>query len=87
MKRISVPKVPKSSFNPGRQASGLNKTQIQQLQLAVLDAVDTEGEAAHCVRALTRLLKQLRPHITPTRHHRPAKAKQHARKARKRVVR
>ena len=68
MATIRVPSVPSTSYNPNRAVSGLLKTQIQQLQIGVLQAVDTEGEAAHCIRVLRKLLEDLRPQITPVSH-------------------
>lgn len=67
-KTIRVPPVPSTSYNPDRAVSDLLKTQIQQLQVGVLQAVDTEGEAAHCIRVLRKLLQDLRPKITPVAH-------------------
>ena len=68
MAKVQVLKVPSRSYNPNRVVSSLLKTQIQQLQLGVLNAVDTEGEAAHCIRVLRKLLEDLRPQIAPMSH-------------------
>jgi hypothetical protein len=71
MKPISVPAVPAAAYNPDRPASDLVKTQIKQLQAAILAAVDTEGEAALCIRVLAKLLRQVRPVLTPRRYGSP----------------
>ena len=65
MSKIRVPAVPKAAYNPNRAVSSLLKTQIAQLQTAILQAVDTEGEAADCIGTLQQLLERLRPHIIP----------------------
>lgn len=65
---VRVPKVPSSAYNAKRPVSDLLKTQIRELQAAVLAAVDTEGEAARCIEVLTGLLQEVRPQLTPTRH-------------------
>jgi hypothetical protein len=66
--KVIVPSVPTEAFNPLRPPSGLLRSQIQQLQRAVYDAVDSEGEAALCIRTLTQLLEQLRPQMVPRAH-------------------
>jgi hypothetical protein len=68
MKQVPVPRVPAAAYNPNRPASDLVKTQIRQLQAAILAAVDSEGEAALCIRVLTTLLRDVRPRVTPVRY-------------------
>ena len=66
MAKISVLPVPAGAYNPDRVASDLVKTQIKQLQTAIVACVDTEGEAARCIKVLTKLLHEVRPRLTPT---------------------
>lgn len=68
MAKVLVPAVPAKAYNPNRPASDLVKTAIKQLQTAILEAVDTEGEAARCIQVLTRLLHEVRPRLIPTRY-------------------
>lgn len=68
MVKVLVPAVPADAYNPDRLASDLVKTQIAQLQTAILAAVDTEGEAARCIEVLTGLLHEVRPRLIPTRY-------------------
>jgi hypothetical protein len=68
MPPIRVPKTPASAFDPGRPASSLLRSQVRQLQLAILDTIETEGDAAAHIKALTRQLQALHPHTAPSRH-------------------
>jgi hypothetical protein len=68
VKTIRVRNVPTTAFNSGREASSLLLSQVDQLQKAVRDAIDTEGEAADTIGTLTRLLLRLRPHAVPRSH-------------------
>jgi hypothetical protein len=72
---ISVPAADESAYNPDRPVSGLLQSHIRQLEAAVFDAVDTEGEAATCIQDLTVLLQKLRPQTAPERHGRQKVAK------------
>lgn len=67
-KKIAVLKVPQRAFDPARPPSSLLLSQVHQLQAAVFDAIDSEGEAARCIRTLTLLLEELRPQIAPRAH-------------------
>lgn len=74
MDKVRVLPVPASAYDPSRPPSSLLKSQIRQLQVAVFDAVDSEAEAALCVRTLNRLLQQLRPHLVPRSHREATKS-------------
>src|SRR5436190_5247336 len=62
IRKITVPKTPKSSYDPGRPVSGLLKAQIAMLEAANLSydprtalrarRPKTEGEAAQYIRTL-----------------------------------
>ncbi len=81
MSKVRVLKVPAAAYDPDRPVSSLLKSQIQQLQVAVLHAVDTEREASDCISTLNRLLVRLRPHIAPSPHRAVAKKKPGRKKA------
>jgi hypothetical protein len=82
MLKVPVPKVPAAAYDPSRPASDLMKTQIQVLQAAILKAIDSEGEAALCIKVLTRLLREVRPVTTPTRYVRKRRVKGRAKRRR-----
>jgi hypothetical protein len=65
IRKIRVKPIPKSAFDPDRPASSLLKSHVRALQAAVLEAIDTEREAAAQIRALTEALRELRPATTP----------------------
>lgn len=77
---VRVLPVPAAAYDPRRPVSSLLTSQIRQLQVAVLDAVDSEAEAADCIRTLNRLLVRLRPQIAPQPYRAVAKKKPGAKK-------
>jgi hypothetical protein len=74
-KTVRVLNVPKSAFDPAREASSLLLSQVDQLQKGVRAAIHTEGEAADAIGTLTRLLQRLRPGTTPRSHHETVRGK------------
>jgi hypothetical protein len=76
---VNVPKPPRAAYDPSRPASSLLLSQIERLQRVVLEAIQTEAEAAEYIRALMRRVKRAHPQVEP-RHHgrRRASAKKRA---------
>ena len=68
MKPIKLAKTPVSAYNPERQVSSLQISQIQLLQEVVREGIKTEGQAAEYIRALNRRVKARFPHAEPTAH-------------------
>ena len=62
-KIISFP-VPKHAYDPDRRMSSLLRSQVELLQQAVIEAIDSKEEMASTITVLARLLQQLRPKIT-----------------------
>jgi hypothetical protein len=70
MPPISVPRPPKSAFDPNRPVSALLKAQIEYLHVAerrlplryhseiYINAIKSEGEAAEYIRAVTEAIHQ-----------------------------
>lgn len=86
MEKITALPVPKDAYNPSRQMSSLLQSQVQILQQAVVDAIDTEAEAALCIRTLTGLLRKLRPQIQPRAYSAAAPTKRSKARATKRAA-
>jgi hypothetical protein len=85
-KKIRVRKVPSQAYDPSRPPSSLLLSQVQQLQTAVFESIDSEGEAAVCIRTLTRLLEELRPQTAPCAH-KDSAGRSHRHRARRKGVR
>jgi hypothetical protein len=68
MKPIKLARTPVSAYDPERQVSSLQISQIQLLQEVVREGIKTEGQAAEYIRALNRRVKARFPHATPTAH-------------------
>lgn len=64
METIPTLKVPAHAYDPERRMSSLLRSQVQLLQTAVTDAIDSEPEMVDCIRTLAELLRKLRPAIT-----------------------
>lgn len=89
IRKIPVPKTPRSAYNPGRPVSGLLSAQVKMLELAVLshDAASslrkahprTEGEAARYVQTLH---ETLRGHLKKSEAERAQRSPDHARSVR-----
>src|SRR5262245_42631839 len=67
MEKIIPLPVPKHAYDPGRQMSSLLRSQVDLLQQAVIDAIDSKEEMAHTITVLADLLTRLRPQITQVR--------------------
>jgi hypothetical protein len=65
---VTVPKTPTSAYNTDRPVSSLLISQIERLQRVVLEAIQTEGQAAEYIRALTRRVSAAHPSVEPRRH-------------------
>jgi hypothetical protein len=84
MPPISVPRPPKSAFDPNRPVSALLKAQIEYLHVAerrlplryhseiYINAIKSEGEAAEYIRAVTEAIHQAHADAA-VRRARPAK--------------
>jgi hypothetical protein len=68
MKPIKLARTPVSAYNPERQVSSLQISQIQLLQEVVREGIKTEGQAAEYIRALNRRVKARFPQTEPTAH-------------------
>lgn len=67
MEKITALAVPRHAYNPTRRMSSLLRSQVDILQQAVIDAIDSEEEVAHAITTLSALLQELRPQIVHVR--------------------
>jgi hypothetical protein len=78
---VQVPKTPPEAYDSNRAVSSLLISQIQRLQQVVLEQIQTEGQAAEYIKALTKRVWASHSEVVPKRFGAPSLARTAKRKS------